>query len=422
VQGVRSLVERAASHELGLAERVEAFGELVMQFQDMAVGYAYAVLGDFHQAEDAAQDAFITAYRTIDTLREPAAFAGWFRRLVRTACDRHTRRPRLPIVPLEAAAGMGSAADAPDRAAERAEMREHILQLIRELPQEQRAATTLFYINGYSHKEIADFLEVPETTVNNRLHASREKLKEKTMDLVKDTLHEHAPDEGFSKKVIDELLTRPKPLEIADHPIRKAWDAIRAALVGYELVEGDEIETRGAFDAVLEDMYRAYRVDGDKALRTQMSVTTFKAIRGRTPPVRLLAAGRVFRPETEDERHLKVFCQADGICVERGATVASPKNTCTAVLRSVFGEVELRWRQGSFPFVDDALEVDVRHEGEWLEIMGAGMLKPATLRDAGHNPDAVSGYAFGIGLERIAMMSAGIADIRDLWRAPYVPE
>ena len=301
-------------------------------------------------------------------------------------------------------------------------MHDGVLAAIRALPEHERMATTLFYIDGYSQKEIADFLEVPVSTVKNRLHASRKRLKERTLPMVEDTLKGHAPDERFSRKVIEELLARPRPLEIEGHPVRAIWDGIQAALPDYEVISGEEIEDRQALEAVQEDMARAYKVDAVRYLRTQMTVTTLKAIQGRQPPVRLLAAGRVFRPrqEGEDAAHLKVFHQIDGICIEPGAGLAALKATVERLLHALLGPADVRWREYEFGFVDHGLEADIRPGDEWLEVSGSGTLKAETLREAGFDPSEVQGFAFGMGLERLAMVKFGIDDLRTLWRPPYV--
>lgn len=188
MEELRSLVVRAQGGDL------EAYGEIVRRFQDMAYGYAYSVLGDFHLAEDAAQEAFIEAYRCLAALREPAAFAGWFRRIVYKHCDRIIRRRPLEQAPLGAAAVALSHEPRPPEVAERREMRDTVLRAIRALPEQERTVTTLFYINGYSQKEIADFLEVPVTTVKGRLHTSRKRLKERMTSMVAGTLRADAPN------------------------------------------------------------------------------------------------------------------------------------------------------------------------------------------------------------------------------------
>lgn len=176
---------------------VSAYGEIVRRFQDMAYGYAYAILGDFQLAQDAAQEAFIEAYRQLADLKEPKAFPGWLKRIIFKHCDRLTRGKRILTVPLEEAMGEQSPMDGPDRRVERMEMKDEVLAAIQSLPDNQRVATTLFYINGYSQSEVADFLEVPVSTVKKRLHDSRRKLKERMMTMVKQALEENALPADF---------------------------------------------------------------------------------------------------------------------------------------------------------------------------------------------------------------------------------
>ena len=416
MEELKSLVIRARSGDL------EAFGTIVRRFQDMAYGCAYSFLGDFHLAEDVAQEAFIEVYRQLPNLRNPEAFPGWFRRIIFKYCDRITRSKYPKTISLDAAVATAANDAGPAQMAEQQEVKGKVLEAVSTLPEHQRMVTTLFYINGYSQRDIAEFLEVPVTTVKKRLHDSRERLKERMIDMIREALKDNAPDERFSQRVIAELLARPRPLEIEGHPVRQIWEEIRNALPDYEVVMGEEIEDKKLFEVVQENMERAYHVGEQRALRTQMTITTFKAIQGRKPPVRLIAPGRVFRPEPEDETHLKVFHQVDGICIERGASLVTLKATCEQVLEAVFGPVELRWHEYDFGFVDWGLEAQIKPGKGWLDIVGCGMLKPETLRQAGYDPDTVNSFAFGFGLERIAMLKLGIDDIRKLWRSPYVPK
>ena len=189
------LVNRAQSGDL------EAFGGLVRQFQDMAVGYAYSILEDFDLAEDAAQEAFIGCFTELRQLREPAAFPSWFRRIVFTQCNRLTRGKRVPIVSLEAAEHLVSDTHDPAQAVERRQLRERVHEAVHALPEDERAVTTLCYINGYSQAEVGGFLEIPVTTVKNRLHSARAKLREGMMEMVEDTLRVNAPGEAFTSKI-----------------------------------------------------------------------------------------------------------------------------------------------------------------------------------------------------------------------------
>ncbi len=211
---LEELVRTAAADDGPLAERQAAFGAIVRRFQDMAYGCAYAVLGDFHLAEDAAQEAFVAAYRQLHKLREPRAFPGWLRRIVQTQCNRMTRRASHPTTHLDAAAGVVSGEPDPSEVVERREMSDRVLEVLRQLPDHQRVATTLFYINGYSQKDIAEFLEVPVTTIKKRLHDSRKKLKERMMDMVAETLKSAPLPDDFADVVVRKA-TSPDDLDSA---------------------------------------------------------------------------------------------------------------------------------------------------------------------------------------------------------------
>jgi RNA polymerase sigma factor (sigma-70 family) len=156
---------------------VEAYGAVVRRFKEMACGYAYSLLGDFHLAEDAAQEAFVQAYRDLPMLSAPRAFPGWLKRIVFKHCDRLTRGRRVPLVALDEAASASGGAPDPSAAAARREMAERVLAAVAGLPRRERTVATLFYVNGYSRRTIAEFLEVPVTTVDNRLHAARRRLR-----------------------------------------------------------------------------------------------------------------------------------------------------------------------------------------------------------------------------------------------------
>ena len=246
--------------------------------------------------------------------------------------------------------------------------------------------------------------------------------------MVEQTLHDNAPDERFSKKVIEELLGHPRLLEIEGHPVRKVLDTIRDAFPDYEFIEGEEIVQKSAFlpGAPDPDTDKAviYHVDEDRILRTATAITTVKAMAGRTPPVRLLTAGRVFRAgkEREDANHLRVFHTLDILCVEAGVDTESMKGQLRKSIEAVLGPLELKWERANFKYFEQCLEVNARYGEKWTELGGCGMIPPHRLQEAGYNTEAVSGFAFGIGLERLAMLKYDIDDIRKLWQPPYVPK
>ena len=218
---------------------VDAYSTIVRQFQDAAVGYAYGILGNQSSAKDAAQEAFIEAYGCLHNLREPKAFASWFRRIVFKQCDRMTRRRSLAEMPLEAALSVPTSAPGPVEIYELHELRDVITDALQQLPEEQRLAITLFYLSGYSQQEVADFLNLKKSQVNNRLYSARNKLKEMMFKMVEETLNDQRPsnNDEFTNQVIDRI-------RLAD----PAQDFPRIA----ELLSSSGVETTDAQDLIDE--------------------------------------------------------------------------------------------------------------------------------------------------------------------------
>src|SRR2546427_6738999 len=147
---VRGLVLKAKDSNATLAEKHQAFCELVRMFQDMAYACAYAVLGDFYLAEDIAQEAFISAWQKISQLQQPEAFPGWFRRIVLTECNRLTRRKRLQTILLDEGVNVAATHIDPQTAVERDQLTRAVFAAIKKLPVNQRIVVMLFYVKEHS--------------------------------------------------------------------------------------------------------------------------------------------------------------------------------------------------------------------------------------------------------------------------------
>ena len=178
-----------------------AFGRIVTRFQNMAYAGAYARLGDYHLAQDVAQEAFVDAYRNLANLRDPAAFPGWFRRFVIKHADRQYRALRPRALDPGAVDALPSELPDPAMLHARSEERQSVREAVAALPESQREATLLFHIEGYSQKQIAQFLEVPVGTIKKRLFDARKGLRKRMLDMVVETMQENKPDELFSEKV-----------------------------------------------------------------------------------------------------------------------------------------------------------------------------------------------------------------------------
>ena len=289
-----------------------------------------------------------------------------------------------------------------------------------QLPQKQREVTTLFYVNGYSYGDISSFLDVPVTTVKKRLYDSRNTLRERMINMIENDLKNNMPDERFADEVIVELLSRPKLLEVQSHPIRKAVKEICKEFPEYEYIEGVEVVEEADLVCVSSDSKHIYQTKDGKYLRPETTTATFKAIVGRTPPIHLITAGRVFRPDKEDANHLKVFHQLDAICVKSGVSSEDMKAEMERSVQIVIGLLPSRWVEVDYGNLSECAELEVKYEGQWLSIAGCGMLSAKMLKDSGFDSGKVSGFAFGLGLERLVAIKLGVNDIRQLWQHPYV--
>lgn len=204
------------------------------------------------------------------------------------------------------------------------------------------------------------------------------------------------------------------------------------ASFGFSVVEGPEIELDYYnFEALnipkdhpARDMQDTFYIEENIVLRTHTSPVQVRVMEKVQPPVRILSPGRVYRPDS-DVSHTPMFHQIEGLLVDRGISFGDLKGILTAFLKKVFGEkTVLRFRPSFFPFTEPSAEVDiccvmcsgkgcrVCGQSGWLEILGSGMVDPAVFKNVGYDPDVYTGFAFGLGLERIAMLKYGISDIR----------
>ena len=214
------------------AGNIDAFAPVVQHFQDMAVGYGYAILHDWQLAEDAAQEAFINAYLDLANLREPKAFPGWFRRIVFKQIDR-IKRKRRPLASLDQLSPMSDTHLEPSANFQRKESQDEVLRAIHALPPEQCEVVTLYYINEYSYKEISAFLDLPSSTVKMRLYHARQRLKEQLLTRIAANLSDNRPSSSrnFKERIMSfQVQTKSIPtqqvLSISRHATQKDLQAL----------------------------------------------------------------------------------------------------------------------------------------------------------------------------------------------------
>jgi phenylalanyl-tRNA synthetase alpha chain len=210
------------------------------------------------------------------------------------------------------------------------------------------------------------------------------------------------------------------------HVLRRTMDEIERIFtgLGFEVIEGSEVETdeynfgrlNMPEDHPARDEQDSFYLGDGRMLRTHCTVVDAHVMAVRTPPMRVLTYGRCYRRDAVDATHMPVFHQVDGFMVGEAITFADLKGVLAAFAREMFGpQTQTRFQPGYFPFTEPSAELAVTFAGRWLELGGCGLFHPRVLEMAGIDPERYSAFAFGLGIDRPAMVRYGIPDIRLLW-------
>lgn len=239
----------------------------------------------------------------------------------------------------------------------------------------------------------------------------------------------------LAKETIDVTLPAKKTTLGNRHPMTIVLDDIKDIFIGmgYEIAEGPEIENAYYnFDALnipeehpAKDEQDTFYINEKMMLRTSTSPVQVHVMESKKPPIRIIAPGRVFRSDEVDATHSPVFHQIEGLVIDKNITMGDLKGALEVFIKELYGEsVKVKFRPHFFPFTEPSAEVDVScvicgGEGcrvckgtGWIEILGCGMVHPKVLEMSGIDPNVYSGFAFGMGLERITMLRYGINDLR----------
>lgn len=267
-------------------------------------------------------------------------------------------------------------------------------------------------------------------TVRNAIEQAFEKAKN------------HVNELETQKKIQAEALDVTLPASKIDignlHPLTKVQSQLEDIFLGmgFTIAEGPEVETDYYNFTALNtpefhparDVQDTFYITDKVLLRSQTSTVQVHAMENSKPPIRVISPGRVYRSDAVDATHSPMFHQCEGLVIDKGITMADLKGTLETFAKAMFGDkTEIRFRPHHFPFTEPSCEVDVscfvcggkgcsvcKGEG-WIEILGAGMVHPNVLRMSGIDPDVYSGFAFGMGIERIVMTKYGINDMRLLY-------
>ena len=215
----------------------------------------------------------------------------------------------------------------------------------------------------------------------------------------------------------------------AVHPINHMKDSIMSLLVsfGFEIIDGPEIETEEFnFDMLnikkthpARQMHDTFYVENKtNLLRTHTSPVQIRGMLEKSPPLAFISGGKVYRKD-DDATHLPMFHQIEGILVDENVSFAQLKDLIYKIVHSLFDEgIQLRFRPSYFPFTEPSAEVDIlSSDGKWIEILGCGLVNPTVLENCNIDSNKLSGLAFGLGIERIAMLKHNMNDIREFYKS-----
>ncbi len=259
-------------------------------------------------------------------------------------------------------------------------------------------------------------------------------LKEELGALLKQS-KERLESAGDEPVGLDPTLPGRMPWVGGKHPLTRTYERLESIFrgLGFEVALGPDVEDDfHNFDALnipadhpARDGWDTIYIDDDSLLRTHTSPVQIRVMESRQPPIRIIAPGRVYRNESPDASHGSEFYQLEGLYVDRDVRFGELKGVLIRFMRELFGEsVTLRFRAGFFPFTEPSTEVDVQClicQGTgcsvcsgtgWVELLGAGMVDPRVFEAVGYDPGEFTGYAFGLGVDRICMMMTGTDDIR----------
>jgi phenylalanyl-tRNA synthetase alpha chain len=258
---------------------------------------------------------------------------------------------------------------------------------------------------------------------------------ENEIDIKKEQISKKEKEKKLETEKLDVTLPGRKNCLGRRHPLKQVLNEVSDIFIGmgFDIAEGPDIESDYYnFEALnipknhpARDTQDTFYISENMLLRTQTSPVQIHVMENQKPPIKIIAPGMVYRSDAVDATHSPVFNQIEGLVVGRGVTMGDLKGTLEVFLKKLYGEsVKVRFRPHHFPFTEPSAEVDIscfvcggegcrvcKDEG-WIEILGAGMVHPKVLANCGIDPEVYSGYAFGVGLERIVMRRYGIDDLR----------
>ena len=410
---LKDLVVRARAGDL------DAFGHLVQATQTMVYAVSFSVLRDSVVAEDAAQQAYLRAFRRLGDLQDPAAFEGWLRRIAVTVSLNMRRAHRVTLLRLDDVPDVPVLDDAETHWSEA--QRHRLSAALLTLTHEERRLCDRRYHGRWSVARLAMDAGVGEPVMRKRLQRVRDKLR-KEIEMAEQ--REIPPDvirSDFPNKVI-ELLARPRLTDLPENPVGKTLSLLRSVFHDFadqslpEVIDLAEAQKTIATDAMYVDALELQRIDDRRILRYDLTLPLLLTVRYEGEPLRIWASGKAYRVCQVDATHLEAFHQAEALWLDEGANV-DPWQMTGRVLQSADSVLPGRTVKivpTAYPMCKQAWELAVEDDGHWFEVLAWGVFTDRIVRHLGGDPSRHMAVGVGYGLERLAMLRYGIDDIRKI--------
>jgi RNA polymerase sigma factor (sigma-70 family) len=413
MDGLSTLVVRAQAGDL------EAFGQLAGATQRMVHAVAFGVLRDTALAQDAAQDAYLRAFRRIGDLQEPGGFIVWLRRIVITVALNMRRARRHTLLCVDEVEDVPVLDEAETTWSER--QRQRLSAALLTLSSDERRLCDRRYHGRWTTAQLASAAGVDESTMRKRLQRVRDKLR-KEIEVAEQREFRPGDLRGDLPAKIVELLAHPRLTDIPNNPIGSVLAQLRTVYADFEEREVPEVidfsEARVTIGntALYIDPSELQRIDDRRVLRYDLTLPLLMTTRCAGGPVRLWTAGKAYRRGPVDTKHLEAFHQAEAFCLDDHEHLDQWRMTST-VLKSVDQVLPGRTVKivpTQYPMCKQAWELEVEDAGQWLEVLAWGVFTDEIVEHVGGDPQRQTAIGVGFGLERLAMIRYGIDDIRKI--------
>lgn len=400
-----------------------AYGKLVRATQAMSLAVAASVLRDPAGAEDAVQDAYLRAYRSLRDLEDPAAFPGWLRRTVVTSALNVRRTHRVTLLNLDDSPNVPVLDAAEWRWSDA--QRHRLAGALLRLSADERRICDRRYHGGWSLARLAQADDIPEPTMRKRLQRIRDRLRQfieaEEIEMTKEQgVDPTAIGARLPDKII-ELLASPRLTDIPENPVGRMLGQLREAYPEFtEQALPEIVDVAQARDIAQEAMYvmpsELHHVGATKILRYDLTLPLLLTVRYGGSPIRVWASGKTYRACQPDAMHLEAFHQLEVLWLDDRDKL-DPWQLTGRVLQSVDRTLPgrpVKIMPVHYPMCSRAWEIGVEESGEWVEMLAFGVFTDRVVSHLGGDPARHTAMGVGYGLERFAMLRFGIDDVRKI--------